>query len=42
MKTKKKDAKNFQKLDVGQMRKINGGTFIEFRNPDGTIVIIEV
>lgn len=42
MKKTKKGAESFRKLDATQMRKIDGGIWVEIRNPDGTITIVEL
>jgi hypothetical protein len=36
MKTVKKDAASFKKMDAAQMEKIKGGYWVEITNPDGS------
>ena len=42
MKKTKKAAAGFQQLDAAQMSKINGGTWIEIKNPDGSVTPVEI
>ena len=42
MKTVKKVAANFKKMDAAQMEKIKGGGWIRVTNPDGTVIEIYV
>ena len=39
---KEKMASNFQQLDALQMRKIDGGVWVEETNPDGTTTTVWV
>jgi len=40
MKTQKRDAASFKKMDDVQIEKIKGGRWLEVTNPDGTISLI--
>jgi hypothetical protein len=42
MKKEKKDAANFSKLSATQMRKIEGGYWVEIKNSDGSTTKIWV
>lgn len=42
MKKVKKDAASFQKMNAAQMKKIEGGYYVNVTNPDGTITQIWV
>ncbi|MDD5185743.1 MAG: hypothetical protein PHS84_10840 [Paludibacter sp.] len=42
MKTQKKSAISFQKLDAAQMQKIGGGVWVEVTDPDGKKTLIWV
>lgn len=42
MKKVKKDAASFPKLSATQMKKIDGGVWVDVRNSDGTITQIWV
>lgn len=40
MKKGKKDASGFNTLSLSQMGKINGGQWVEIKNPDGSIIYV--
>lgn len=42
MKKVKKDAASFPKLSATQMKKIEGGVWVEIKDPDGSVIKIWV
>jgi hypothetical protein len=42
MKKVKRDAASFKKMNAIQMKKIEGGYYVYYTNPDGTITRVEV
>ena len=42
MKKAKNDATSFKQLDAAQMRKVDGGTWVNISNPDGTVTPVWV